>query len=196
MIETLTQWDQSIFFWINQGWSSSFLDFLMPILRNKYTWLPFYLFLIVFSVYNLMRQGLWLIFCVIVAVGVSDTLSSKLIKNTVKRLRPCNTEMIQEQMELRVHCGSGYSFTSSHATNHFAVAVFLMYALGGIFKWVKWPLFFWALSIGLAQVYVGVHYPFDILAGSLLGAVIGYAFGHYYLRKSRKWFDQPPMAAV
>jgi undecaprenyl-diphosphatase len=190
LLETIINLDISLFNLINQDLSNSFFDAVMPILRNKYTWLPFYIFIVGFAAINLKWKGAWLIFCLIVAVGVGDTLSSKLIKNSVKRLRPCRTEQLVDDVQVRVHCGSGYSFTSSHATNHFAVAVFLVFAFGQMIPKCKWPLFVWAAAISFAQVYVGVHYPFDVLAGAILGSLIGFAFGKYYLLKARQWFDQ------
>ncbi len=196
MLETLTQLDMDLFRVINQGMGNSFLDFLMPILRNKYTWLPLYVFIIGFSLINLKWKGAWLIFCLIVAVGVGDTLSSKLIKKTVKRPRPCRTEQIMDTLELRISCGSGYSFTSSHATNHFALGVFLFFAFGSIMGRYKWLLILWAALISIAQVYVGVHYPSDIIGGGLLGTLIGYAFGKYYLIKAHQWFDHDRRDAI
>ncbi|MBK8556199.1 MAG: phosphatase PAP2 family protein [Lewinellaceae bacterium] len=74
----------------------------------------------------------------------------------------------------RVSCGGGYSFTSSHAANHFAVAVFLAAVFGGLSRWLRPGLLLWAAVISFAQVYVGVHYPGDVLAGALLGAIIGW----------------------
>ena len=83
-------------------------------------------------------------------------------------------------MELRVHCGGGYSFTSSHATNHFALATFLVIILGPFFKWIRIPIFLWAASIAFGQVYVGVHYPLDVLAGSIVGILLGILMTKFY----------------
>ena len=191
MVEVLKELDVQLFQWINGTLSSPILDWIMPILRNKYTWLPFYIFIAFFVGLNAKWKGMWLIICLVVTVGVSDTMSSNVVKKTVKRIRPCNTELLDDQIQERVPCGSGYSFTSSHATNHFAVATFLMLALGYVLgKW-KWLLLLWAGSIGYAQIYVGVHYPFDIVGGAILGSIIGLAFGKYYLLKAKKWFPDP-----
>ena len=113
-------------------------------------------------------------------VGIADTISSKVIKKSVQRLRPCNDTQINQQVKLLVRCGGGYSFTSSHATNHFAVALFLIGTLGRIFRRMKWPLLFWAATIALGQVYVGVHYPFDILVGGTIGSLIGIGVARLY----------------
>ena len=89
---------------------------------------------------------------------------------------------LKKEVNLLVPCGGGYSFTSSHATNHFAIATFLILTLGLIFKWIKLPLLFWAASIAFGQVYVGVHYPLDIFFGAILGMSVGYFVFLLFLR--------------
>ena len=117
-------------------------------------------------------------------VTISDTVSSKIIKKSVQRTRPCNdTNRLLEQgheVKLLVPCGSGYSFPSSHATNHFAVAVFVIFTFAAHKKWSKWGLIAWASSIALGQVYVGVHYPLDIICGGVLGSIIGWRVAFLY----------------
>ena len=117
--------------------------------------------------------------------AISDTLSSQIIKKNVQRIRPCNDPLISNMVELKVKCGGGYSYTSSHATNHFALAFFLIYTLGVQFRWIKWVLIFWASSIAYGQVYVGVHYPFDVISGAIIGGIIGILVATWY-RSFRK----------
>ena len=95
-------------------------------------------------------------------------------------MRPCNDIIFQDTVELRVDCGGGYSFTSSHATNHFALAMFIIFTLGKKNRWIRWGLILWAGSIAYAQVYVGVHYPLDVFIGSLLGILIGTFVASFY----------------
>lgn len=173
MIDALLQLDQTIFFWINHDWHTPFLDWLMPYWRNKYFWIPFYILLLVFTVWKFQLRGLFFILGLGATVAISDPLSSELIKKNVQRIRPCNDTSINESVYLLVPCGGGYSFTSSHATNHFAVAIFILLTLGQKFRKLKWPLLFWAASIAIGQVYVGVHYPLDIIFGGLLGSLVG-----------------------
>ena len=106
--------------------------------------------------------------------GIADLTSSRLVKKSFQRLRPCNEIGLENSLNERIGCGKSYSFTSSHATNHFALSMFLILLLGTRFKWIKIPLFLWAVSIAFAQVYVGVHYPSDVLAGALLGSLLAY----------------------
>jgi undecaprenyl-diphosphatase len=110
----------------------------------------------------------------VVAAGLADFTSSTLIKKNVQRIRPCNDIQQFEKIVVRVPCGSGYSFTSSHAANHFAVAIFMIGIFGPVRKWVKPAALIWASTIAISQVYVGVHYPGDVITGGLLGAIIGW----------------------
>ncbi|MCH2081485.1 MAG: phosphatase PAP2 family protein [Saprospiraceae bacterium] len=179
-MEAILEFDQTIFFLINNDGHNSFLDAIMPYWRDKYTWIPFYLALAIFVIYKFKAKGLYLILALALTVGIADTISSKIIKKSVQRLRPCNDTQINQQVELLVRCGGGYSFTSSHATNHFAVALFLIGTLGRIFRRIKWPLLFWAATIAMGQVYVGVHYPLDILVGGTIGSLIGIGISRIY----------------
>ncbi len=170
----LLQLDETLFFWVNISCQNAFFDWLMPLLRNKYIWVPFYVFVTSFLVLNFQRKGLVAVLALVLAVALADNISSQLIKKSVQRLRPCKVMEPQRDIYLRVPCGSGYSFPSSHATNHFAVATYLMLLFGNLFRWVRLPLFLWAAIIAFAQVYVGVHFPFDVIGGALLGSLIGW----------------------
>ena len=189
MLEQLIQFDQSLFFTINHGLSNSFFDWLMPALRNRFFWTPLYLFIIIFSIRTYGKQGWIMILFLGLTFGCTDFISSSLIKPTVQRLRPCNDPEIKSDVKNLIDCGSGYSFPSSHASNHFGLAVFLI-----VMFFSKWKLIlpiglFWAASISFAQVYVGVHYPVDILAGAMLGGMIGFIMGTILLvnKTFRAW---------
>lgn len=166
--------DQQIFQFINRDISNVMFDYIMPAIREKLIWLPFYVFLIAFMMVNYrFPVAIYFITAIVMTIGLSDFTSSKVIKDNVERLRPCNDPDLSDVVKLRVVCGRGYSFTSSHAANHFALAFFLIYTLGRFFRKLRWPLIIWALAISFAQVYVGVHYPFDVFFGGLLGMGIG-----------------------
>lgn len=115
--------------------------------------------------------------CAGLSIFGSDTISSKLIKYEVKRLRPCQEVKLEPAAITRVDCGSGFSFTSSHAANHFCLAAFIVALFGFHMKAWKYLWWVWAGLISLAQVYVGVHYPLDVIAGALLGCTIGVSLG-------------------
>jgi membrane-associated phospholipid phosphatase len=171
-MESLLQLDQALFQLIHLEWSNGFFDWLLPVWRNKLTWLPFYLGLVVFLIYRFGKQGLWICLFTILTAGICDYTSSSIFKPMFDRTRPCNTETLQASIVPRVDCGSGKSFPSSHATNHFGIAVFLLLVFKNIKTRWKLLLLLWAGLVAYAQVYVGVHYPLDVLAGSFLGTLI------------------------
>lgn len=166
--------DLQLFQFINTDLSNIVFDYLMPAMREKLVWLPFYVYLIAFTFVN-FRWNVALIFILSlgITVGLSDLASSRIVKKNVERLRPCNDPEIMDVVLLRARCGRGYSFTSSHAANHFSLVFFFIYTLGRLFRRLRWPLVCWAGLISFAQVYVGVHFPLDVLFGGLLGTGIG-----------------------
>lgn len=177
MLESLIHIDQIIFQMINNDMSNSIFDAILVPFRHKLFWIPLYIFLISFITVNFRSQAKWIFLFLGLTVLISDTLSSKVIKNNVQRIRPCHVESLDTK--ILIPCSPGYSFTSSHATNHFAIGTFLF----GLFSFTKWRglFFLWAVIISFAQVYVGAHYPLDILAGGLIGTFIGFTtFTFYY----------------
>lgn len=174
MLEQINQVDQEIFFFINKGLSNPFFDWLMPLLRNRYFWTPLYIFMAVFFVRNFGRNG-WLILVFMgITFGMADYISSSVLKPSFERLRPCNDPLIKAEVNNLIPCGTGFSLPSSHAANHFALAVFLITLFYAKWKPILSLALFWAFSISFAQVYVGVHYPFDVTAGGLIGGMIGF----------------------
>ena len=174
MLEQLNQLDQNLFFFINHNLSNSFFDWLMPLLRNKYFWTPLYLFMAVFFVRNFGKKG-WLILIFMgLTFGFTDYFSSSVLKPAFERLRPCNDPIIKAEVNRLISCGTGFSLPSSHAANHFALAIFLITIFYDKWKFILPLAILWAFSISFAQVYVGVHYPFDVTAGAIIGGMIGY----------------------
>lgn len=178
MMETILQWDTALFQMINHGWSSDLLDWILPMTRNKFAWVPLYILVLSWMIFNLsVKQWAYTFLFIALSIFASDTISSELIKKQVKRPRPCAEVTMNPAAIQRVHCGGGYSFTSSHATNHFCIAAFLVIVFGGYMKRWKYMWWIWAAIISIAQVYVGVHYPLDVLFGGILGAIIGASAG-------------------
>jgi len=190
MLDTIIEWDYHVQMLLNQQWTNDFLDMIMPYWRDKKTWIPLYLLLIIGLIAKYRWKGVVIILTVLLVIAVSDIVSSHLIKKTVERLRPCRTPVIMEQVRMLVNCGGGYSFTSSHATNHFALAtiLFLVFKQHHYYRWVWRVLFLWAASIAYGQVYVGVHFPVDILCGAVLGMLIAFVVCRIIYRQlPKKW---------
>lgn len=180
----LNKLDTFIFFKINTVYTSSFFDALFPWYREGNTWIPLYLFLILFVIINFKKSALqWIIF-VVITLLLTDQLSSSIVKPFFERLRPCTDPILMNKVRLLLnHCSGGFSFTSSHATNHFGFAVFIMMTLGHVFRKWKYLFLIWAASVSYGQIYVGVHYPFDILGGAILGTTIGWLTASFYIRR-------------
>ncbi len=189
MIEQLLHIDELVFHWINGVWTHPGLDAIMPYWREKTTWIPAYVLLLVWVVWQWRGKAILFILWTLVLVAAADGISHRLIKKNVQRLRPCKTEHLQEVRSL-VPCGSGYSFTSNHATNHFALAVFWSLSLFPSRRRMQLLLIVWASTIAYGQVYVGVHFPLDVLCGALLGSVIGWLI-HRGLQWSLTYFNRP-----
>jgi undecaprenyl-diphosphatase len=184
-MEQLIALDQQLLYGINRLGANPLLDALMPMARNMYFWAPLYAFLIAFFALNFGRKGWIVVGFVLLTFACTDLLSSSVVKPLVGRLRPCNDEEVRQWVRLLVQCGGGKSFTSSHAANHFGVGIFLGLVLKPFFKPALGLFIGWAGTISLAQVYVGVHYPVDILGGALLGTTIGWIMWRIYLSKWR-----------
>jgi len=173
MIQELLQFDTELFLKIHRGLSNGFFDWIMPLLRNRFFWSPLYLFIVIFCIRQYKKTGYYIIAGILLTFALGDMISSKLIKPNVGRLRPCNEVSLTGQIIPRVPCGRGKSFPSSHATNHFGIAVFLIGVFYRQWKAILPIGILWAASISFAQVYVGVHYPVDVFCGMLLGTTLG-----------------------
>lgn len=179
-MDSLLEFDQLVFEWINQGWRLEWLDQIMPWWRNKTTWVPLYVMAAGILIWQYRRFAFFLLIAVGITVGLADFTSSQVIKKSVQRLRPCNEISLDPPARRLVGCSKGYSFPSSHATNHFALATLLFLTWGRRWRKWRWLLLVWAASIALGQVYVGVHYPLDILGGGILGTLIGWGVAYTY----------------
>ncbi|MBI2729969.1 MAG: phosphatase PAP2 family protein [Sphingobacteriales bacterium] len=178
--EPLNQWDHKLFHAINGQWNNSFFDSVLPFLREANFWIPLYLFLLLMITFSFGKQSTWWILTFVFTVVFSDLLSSSVLKETIFRLRPCQDPSLAGTINILVnYCPKSSSFPSSHAVNHFAIATFIYQTLKFTSKW--WGLIFlWAFAIIYAQVYVGVHYPFDVFCGSLIGITIGWLTSYIF----------------
>ena len=183
LLKPLLQFDHWLFHKINQVWTNHFFDLVLPFIRQQEFWYFFYLFLLVFALYNFGIRGCWWAVSLIMTVIIGDLFSSSLIKSLIFRYRPCRDPDMAEQVRVLVnYCPMSSSFTSSHACNHFAAAWFIFITLNQTGSW-RWLLFVWASVICYAQVYVGVHFPLDIAGGAILGTTIGRVMSALYKKQ-------------
>ncbi len=183
ILNTIKEWDSKLFLIINSTLSNSFFDSVLPFCREANTWLPLYLFLFVFMLMNFGKRAWpWILF-IALTITVTDQLSSSLIKYWVARPRPCHDVALMQHAHLLVGCSPSYSFTSSHATNHFGAALFIYTTLKHHFKKWSYLFLFWAALVSYAQVYVGIHYPLDVICGGIIGSFIGYGMASIFNRR-------------
>ncbi len=179
--ERLGALDREAFLAIN-GAHAPWADHFMRAVSDMLLWFPLYFFFLFLLQRRFGWKGLaWSALTIAVMVLVSDKGSVLLFKETVQRLRPCHEPTLLGLVHLVPDgCGGRFGFVSSHASNHFAIAVFMIGALRGTPKWAAPALVVWAALICYSRVYLGVHYPGDVLVGALYGAVIGgiFAFVH------------------
>jgi undecaprenyl-diphosphatase len=154
--------DTALFYYINVTLQNPFFDWLMPFITEKYHWLPVWGAIIVLLIWKGGRQGRYMVIMIIPVIILSDQISSSIIKPLVERTRPC---VALAGVHLLTGMKTSYSFPSSHAANFFATAAFFSYFHP---KW-KWMFYSAAALVGISRISVGVHYPFDVVGGALLG---------------------------
>lgn len=183
MLAKLKEWDIAAFVKVNTVWTSNFADTLMPVLRDQKTWYPLYALLLIYLIWKFRWKALPFILIAGATAAIADQLSSNFLKEFIGRIRPCHEETLIGIMKLRVgYCPNSGSFTSSHAVNHFALAGLLIFAMKPYFKKWRWLFLLWAAAICYSQVYVGVHYPGDVIGGAVLGLLIGWTMAFIFKR--------------
>lgn len=170
-LQNISALDTRWFLFLN-GFHNSFWDTIFLMITRMETWAPFYVVILYYFVREYRIKSILIFIFLALTVLASDQISV-LIKDTVQRLRPVHEPAIQHLVHNVLRKGGLYGFVSSHATNSFALWVFT----SRVFKNRSFNLLmlFWALIFSYSRIYAGVHYPFDILGGALLGSTIGYS---------------------
>lgn len=162
LLENLIQSDTTLFYLLNVKVQNGFFDFLMPILTNLNYWrIPIGLMVVLLLIFG-KKRGRITVLLLVFGITLSDQLCNSLLKPLIGRIRPCN---VLENVHLLINCTKSYSFPSSHAMNIFTGCILFSYS----YRKIKEILLIIAILVSYSRIYVGVHYPFDVLAGAILG---------------------------
>ncbi|MEA3297411.1 MAG: phosphatase PAP2 family protein [candidate division Zixibacteria bacterium] len=167
MLEYLNTIDRTLFEFINIQLANSVTDFIMPIITSDNLLRVLYGFAMVLILIYGNRRLRWLVLFSVVALTLTDQISSQFLKNLIERPRPCH---ILEEINLLVGCGGGFAMPSSHAANAFGQACLFSMCI----KELKYYIYAFASLIAVSRIFVGVHYPGDIIVGAVVGCLIGF----------------------
>ncbi|MEX0289704.1 MAG: phosphatase PAP2 family protein [Flavobacteriaceae bacterium] len=187
MFEELVHLDKELFLYLNNLGNTSWDGFWMFI-TGKINWIPLYLVLLFLAFKNFGKKRTLVL---LVAVGLmilcTDQLSN-FFKYGVQRLRPCYDPELSGLMRLvKTSCGGKFGYFSGHAINSFAVAFFFSYLMGRKWKLLSIFLMVWAFMVAYSRIYIGVHFPLDVISGSLVGIVLGWLFAKLYIFAIHKY---------
>ena len=188
MIDWIIDIDKALFIFLNSQ-HNEFWDTTMSWITGKKSWYPFYGIIIGF-IFSKYKKERWFIFIAIaILITFTEQIASGLFKPWIERLRPCHEPSLEGLVHtIQGKCGGQYGFFSAHASNTFGLAgfIFLLLKNNPKFKWIGFILFFWAAIVSYSRVYVGVHYPLDILSGAICGIVVSIAVHKLYIFSTNK----------
>lgn len=187
MLDTFLQYDTQLFVFLNNLGSNTWDNFWL-LITNKWTFVPLYILLLflIYKTYGL-KTMLISILVIVLMIAFTDQVTN-LFKHGVKRLRPCRNPDIMDNIRFIAARCSKYGFFSGHSSNSMAAAVFAGLLLKPFYKKAIFLLLFWSVFVGYSRIYVGVHYPLDVICGFAFGAISGYLF-FVFLKWLRKRFS-------
>jgi len=189
MIEQLVQWDIAFFLSLNK-WHSPFWDQVMWFISAKESWYPVYAVILFFIFRKQKYYGFVTLVFIALLITLADQLSVHAFKEVFERLRPCHTPQLQGLVHtVNGKCGGQYGFVSSHASNFFALATFLSFYFQRRYLSILFLVL--AAIVGYSRIYLGVHFPLDVICGGLLGVVVGVlvnALYQYTLKRVKNKF--------
>jgi undecaprenyl-diphosphatase len=180
-LNILKSWDTDLFLAINDA-HSSYWDMVMWWASDKYIWIPLYL-LFLYLLWRDYRKKIWVVMLfAALLIFLSDQISVHLFKDVFQRLRPCHEPELQGMVHIvNGKCGGSFGFYSSHASNVFALAVFVISLYKRHCLSLYLGILVWVTLVTYSRVYLGVHYPGDVLAGAVAGSILGWATARFVM---------------
>ena len=186
MLDFLNKIDVKLLLEINSH-HTPFWDWMMWHISGTFIWVPFYMLILILLIKKFGKQSILLILLIAVLIVLSDQLASGLIKPLVHRLRPSHEPELAQYIHLvNGYKGGLYGFVSSHAANVFALAFYLFFTVRKELPWLVTILFPWAIIVSFSRIYLGVHYPFDILGAICVGFLAALLVAEVYKWISKK----------
>ena len=177
MLEQINQWDIDFFLFLNGFYNDLWDRWMVLITQPKY-WSWFFLGITGLFIYFKKKESWQYLLTLVIALIVSDHIASSIFKPFFERLRPCYNEAISSLIHQPsgYGCGGKYGFFSSHASTSFGLATFIYLALKKELKYYSILFFGWALFYSYSRIYLGKHYPLDILCGAICGSLVSILF--------------------